>query len=80
MDQTLVLETPGQGLSDEEAVSRQFHFPFPRAYKIQLDLMQAIFRAIEDGKVGIFESPTGTVSSALFLPCVSASSPCRVVC
>lgn len=61
--ETLVLETPGQDLTDEEAISRLFHFPFPRAYKIQLDLMQAIFRAIEDGKVGVFESPTGTGKS-----------------
>lgn len=39
-------------------------FPFPFApYPIQQQLMQAIFDAIEERKIGIFESPTGTVSS-----------------
>jgi hypothetical protein len=44
--------------------SRDFSFPFPKAYHIQIDLMQAVFRAIEESKVGLFESPTGTVSAA----------------
>ncbi|PWN33962.1 DNA repair helicase [Meira miltonrushii] len=43
--------------------SRAFHFPYPKAYSIQLDLMRAVFTAIEDEKVGIFESPTGTGKS-----------------
>lgn len=56
------LATPGSS-SDAELASRQFQFPFPEAYSIQLDLMRQVFSTIEDGKVGIFESPTGTGKS-----------------
>ena len=34
-----------------------------KPYKIQEDLMRAIYTAIEDRKIGIFESPTGTGKS-----------------
>lgn len=38
------------------------HFPFPyQPYPIQEQFMQALYGALEHGKVGIFESPTGTV-------------------
>jgi len=37
-------------------------FPFPfRPYGIQQDLMSKLYEALELGKIGIFESPTGTV-------------------
>lgn len=61
------LATPGAdvvGVNDAkrtQLVSRAFRFPYPAAYPIQLDLMQAVFRAIEDRQIGLFESPTGTV-------------------
>lgn len=45
-----------------EAHHRNFHHPF-RPYKIQVDLMNAIYDCIERKQVGLFESPTGTVSS-----------------
>lgn len=39
------------------------NFPFPfTPYKIQLDFVQNLYRTIEESKVGIFESPTGTVN------------------
>lgn len=38
------------------------HFPFPyQPYDIQEQFMQALYGALDQGKVGIFESPTGTV-------------------
>ena len=75
-ERSLVLPTPGEEetaasspadlspYDDKQATSysRAFGFPFPKAYDIQIDLMRNVFRAIEDGKIGVFESPTGTVS------------------
>lgn len=38
------------------------HFPFPyQPYDIQEQFMRALYRTLDQGKVGIFESPTGTV-------------------
>ena len=38
-------------------------FPFPfEPYNIQKGFMHELYRCLELGKVGIFESPTGTVS------------------
>lgn len=37
-------------------------FPFPyKPYDIQEQFMRALYRTLNQGKVGIFESPTGTV-------------------
>jgi len=50
-----------QMLSDEKLVTPE-EFPFPfTPYLIQQDFMKHLYRALEDGKLGIFESPTGTV-------------------
>ncbi|KAM3609175.1 uncharacterized protein V6R79_010695 [Siganus canaliculatus] len=39
-------------------------FPFPyKPYNIQEEFMQALYSALDQGKVGIFESPTGTGKS-----------------
>lgn len=65
----LTLRTPGPPALDasesEDALlteaSRAFSFPYPQAYKIQIELMREVFRCVEDRKIGIFESPTGTV-------------------
>ncbi|KAG7216090.1 hypothetical protein INR49_007842 [Caranx melampygus] len=39
-------------------------FPFPyQPYNIQEQFMQALYKALDQGKVGIFESPTGTGKS-----------------
>lgn len=45
----------------DEAVPKDFHHPFT-PYDIQVQFMTAVYDAIEDGCVGIFESPTGMFS------------------
>lgn len=44
-----------------EDSQRDFHHPY-KPYSIQLDFMNAVYLTIEDGCVGIFESPTGMLS------------------
>lgn len=55
-----------------EAMPQDFHHPF-EPYAIQQEFMSALYACIEDGCVGIFESPTGvfdTLSTrALLLFC-----------
>jgi len=41
---------------------QQFQFPFP-PYSIQEEFMAALYRVLERGQLGIFESPTGTGKS-----------------
>ncbi|KAH9864702.1 hypothetical protein J1614_010638 [Plenodomus biglobosus] len=41
---------------------RDFHHPYT-PYDIQNEFMHAVYACLEDGKVGIFESPTGTGKS-----------------
>lgn len=38
-----------------------FSFPY-KPYSIQKEFMSNLYKVLEDGKLGIFESPTGTVS------------------
>lgn len=38
--------------------SEKFHHPY-EPYDIQLQFMRALYDCIEQGKIGIFESPTG---------------------
>ncbi|KAK9479903.1 helicase C-terminal domain-containing protein [Lipomyces japonicus] len=45
-----------------EANQRDFHHPYV-PYQIQLDFMNAVYDVISQGKIGIFESPTGTGKS-----------------
>ncbi|TRY89347.1 hypothetical protein DNTS_030250 [Danionella cerebrum] len=44
--------------------SRDGKFPFPfQPYPIQESFMEALYAALDQGKIGIFESPTGTGKS-----------------
>jgi hypothetical protein len=48
-------------MSEEKLVPPE-EFPFPfTPYSIQLDFMKHLYKTLEEGKLGIFESPTGTV-------------------
>lgn len=38
--------------------AQHFHHPFT-PYDIQLQFMRALYGCLEDGKVAVFESPTG---------------------
>ena len=40
---------------------RDFHHPYT-PYTIQETFMQTVYQVLEDSKIGILESPTGTVS------------------
>lgn len=52
-------ELPGR---DSAATMKPVFFPFPfPPYDIQEDFMRTLFQVLDNGEVGIFESPTGTV-------------------
>ncbi|KAJ9115084.1 hypothetical protein QFC22_005412 [Naganishia vaughanmartiniae] len=44
-----------------------FPFPYAKPYGIQVQLMKVVFKAIENGKIAIVESPTGTGKSLTLL-------------
>jgi chromosome transmission fidelity protein 1 len=43
-------------------MERNFHHPY-EPYEIQKQFMNAVYDCLEEGKVGVFESPTGTGKS-----------------
>ncbi|XP_074663103.1 ATP-dependent DNA helicase DDX11-like [Tubulanus polymorphus] len=48
----------------KEAANIPEEFPFPFVpYDIQIGFMKALYRTLDEGKIGIFESPTGTGKS-----------------
>ncbi len=49
-----------QDLNEDLEPPSEFPFPF-EPYDIQKSFMKELYRALEGGKIGIFESPTGTV-------------------
>ncbi|KAF1916426.1 helicase C-terminal domain-containing protein [Ampelomyces quisqualis] len=49
-------------MPDNDDTERDFHHPY-QPYDIQKDFMNAVYGCLESGKVGIFESPTGTGKS-----------------
>lgn len=44
--------------------ARDFHHPY-EPYGIQETFMEAVYQTLENKQIGIFESPTGTVSRRL---------------
>ncbi len=45
------------------AAQARFQFPFP-PYDIQVEFMTQLYDVLQRRKVGVFESPTGTVRGA----------------
>lgn len=53
-----------EGLQDQVTIHKiDFHHPYT-PYDIQETFMTTVYQVLEDGKVGILESPTGTVSKS----------------
>ncbi|XP_004616973.2 ATP-dependent DNA helicase DDX11 [Sorex araneus] len=51
-------------MANEDKDTGGIHFPFPfTPYSIQKDFMTEMYHVLEAGKIGIFESPTGTGKS-----------------
>eukprot|EP00070_Physeter_catodon_P040390 XP_028347284.1 putative ATP-dependent RNA helicase DDX11-like protein 8 [Physeter catodon] len=51
-------------MADKTEEAGGVHFPFPfTPYAVQKDFMAALYQVLEAGKIGIFESPTGTGKS-----------------
>ncbi|XP_036031632.1 ATP-dependent DNA helicase DDX11-like, partial [Onychomys torridus] len=51
-------------MADESQEMGGIHFPFPfPPYPIQKDFMAELYKVLEAGKIGIFESATGTFSN-----------------
>lgn len=51
----VTLPTFDRAMSDQD-----FGFPF-KPYAIQEEFMKELYNVLDQGKIGIFESPTGTV-------------------
>lgn len=68
-------------LEEEEwtkLMEKDYHHPFV-PYHVQKQFMSTVYKCLEEGKVGVLESPTGTVSH--FLPVLfSRAVDCCSVC
>ena len=45
----------------EVEIPKEFPFPYEKPYEIQSNFMRSLYKTLELKKIGIFESPTGTV-------------------
>ena len=48
--------------NDDIIIPENFSFPYSKPYDIQQELMRSLYKTLELKKIGIFESPTGSVS------------------
>ena len=51
-------------------IQRDFHHPYT-PYDIQEEFMSVVYRVLDESKIGILESPTGTVCLLSFQLCCS---------
>eukprot|EP00041_Stephanoeca_diplocostata_P014008 m.251555 g.251555 ORF g.251555 m.251555 type:complete len:196 (-) comp19540_c0_seq5:2788-3375(-) len=54
--------TPNLDAQGQLQIPEEFPFPF-KPYNVQQDFMKCLFSTIENGGMGVFESPTGTGKS-----------------
>ena len=47
--------------NNELVLPNEFPFPYSQPYDIQLNFMKSLYKTLELKRIGIFESPTGTV-------------------
>jgi chromosome transmission fidelity protein 1 len=47
-------------------MQKDYHHPYA-PYDVQREFMSMVYKCLEEGKVGVFESPTGTVSRLFFV-------------
>jgi len=61
----MAISDPGIGDENPDHVCtdvKDFHHPYT-PYAIQETFMSTVYQVLQEGKVGILESPTGTVSA-----------------
>ena len=46
--------------NNNNEIQRDYQFPF-QPYNVQTDFMNSLYTVFDSKKIGIFESPTGTV-------------------
>ena len=65
---SLGLKTDEEGSDHHVTTKHQnFHHPYT-PYTIQETFMSTVYQVLQEGKVGILESPTGTVSICTLIP------------
>jgi len=57
-------------------MSKDYHHPYT-PYDVQNEFMAMVYKCLEEGKVGIFESPTGTVSHCISYSCFTCTFDSR---
>ncbi|KAK2839302.1 hypothetical protein FQN49_006272 [Arthroderma sp. PD_2] len=60
-------------------MDKEFRHPYT-PYDIQTQFMDALYGCIEDGGVGIFESPTGTVCNFVYIPVLGVGKSLSLIC
>ena len=60
------LELDAEAQNHAALMTRDFHHPYT-PYAIQETFMSTVYQVLDQGKIGILESPTGTVSRPFYI-------------